>query len=226
MSLWAIVVAAGRGERFGSRKQFVAVRGRMVVEWALSRLAACPSLAGLVAVLPDGAPPLALDVARGKPLRIVRGGPSRALSVRSGLGALPADYPDDRPVLVHDGVRPCVEPTAVERLIAEAGKDPCGGLLAVPVSDSLKRAVGDRVEESIERRGLWRAQTPQLFPRGVLQMALARPGAEAAGDEAELAAALGLKPRLVLGSESNLKITRPEDLVLAEAVLALQEASC
>lgn len=223
MNLWAIVVAAGRGERFGGRKQFATLRGRMVVEWALERLAACPSIAGLVVVLPPDPPALPGTAVGGKPLRAVRGGASRARSVHLGLRALPGDYAPQRPVLVHDGVRPCVEPADVERLIAEVGADPAGGLLALPLSDSLKREAEGRVEASVARTGLWRAQTPQLFPFQTLLRALELPGAEDAGDEAEAVIRLGLRPRLIPGAESNLKITRPEDLGLAETILAWQE---
>ncbi len=223
MSLWAIVVAAGRGERFGARKQFAMLRGRMVVEWALERLAACPSIAGLVVVLPPEPPPLRGTAVGGKPLRAVQGGASRALSVRLGLSALPDDYEPERPVLVHDGVRPCVQPAVVERLIAEVGADPAGGLLALPLGDSLKREAEGRVEASVARSGLWRAQTPQMFPLRTLLGALELPGAEEAADEAEAVSRLGLRPQLIPGAESNLKITRSEDLGLAEAVLGWQE---
>lgn len=226
MSIWAIVVAAGRGERFGGSKQFAPLRGRMVVEWSLSRLAACPSVAGLVLVLPAlDAPGIASEAVRGKPLRRTLGGSTRALSVLAGLRALPEHYPADGPVLVHDAVRPCIEPEAVERLILEVGNDPAGGILALPVADSLKRASGERIEESVSRERLWRAQTPQLFPKSLLERALAAEWGEGAGDEAEAVSRLGLRPRLVLGAESNLKITRPEDLRLAAAILADQEAS-
>lgn len=226
MNVWAIVVAAGRGERFGGPKQFATLRGRMVVEWSLLRLAACPSVVGLVVVLPSHeAPSIPGQAARGKPLRLAEGGATRALSVLAGLRALPRDYPEDGPVLVHDAVRPCVEPGTVERLIAEAGGDPAGGLLGLPLADSLKRADGDRVEAAVPREGLWRAQTPQLFPRALLERALAAEGGEGAGDEAEAVGRLGLRPRLILGAESNLKITRPEDLRLAAAILAAQEGA-
>ncbi|MBK6803501.1 MAG: 2-C-methyl-D-erythritol 4-phosphate cytidylyltransferase [Betaproteobacteria bacterium] len=139
----------------------------------------------------------------------------------------------DRPdwILVHDAARPCVPAEALQRLVDTLGGDPVGGLLAVPVADTLKHGDGaadePRVVRTEDRRQLWQAQTPQMFRYGVLQRACAEPGAIEATDESSLVERLAARgactmPRLVIGSRANLKITWPEDFALAAAILAAQ----
>jgi 2-C-methyl-D-erythritol 4-phosphate cytidylyltransferase len=137
-------------------------------------------------------------------------------------------------VLVHDAARPCVPVDALRRLVAELAAEEVGGLLAIPVADTLKRAtpVGDggpRVLRTVDRKRLWQAQTPQMFRAGVLRAALAAPGALEATDEAAAVEALAATgacapPRLVVGSALNLKVTYPADLTLAAAILRAQES--
>jgi 2-C-methyl-D-erythritol 4-phosphate cytidylyltransferase len=134
----------------------------------------------------------------------------------SGLG-------DDDWVLVHDAARPCLPARALERLLEAVAGDAVGGLLAVRVADTLKRGdADDRVVETVPRSGLWQAQTPQMFRRGLLLRALDQAGADVT-DEAGAVEALGLRPRLVPGDPRNVKITFPEDLDLAETILAAAE---
>ncbi len=218
--------AAGRGLRFDARspKQYWSVAGRTILEHTLERLLAHPAIeAVIVAIAADDARFPHLPVASDPRVQHVIGGAERADSVRAGLAALPVAVEAGHAVLVHDAARPCLRPELLDRLLACAD-EPAGALLALPVVDTLKRSVGEsqaRVAETVDRRHYWRAQTPQLFPRGLLQRALdaaAREGRQVT-DEAMAAEALALAPRLVEGSEDNRKLTRPEDLVLIAAWL-------
>jgi 2-C-methyl-D-erythritol 4-phosphate cytidylyltransferase len=146
------------------------------------------------------------------------GGASRRDSVLNGLvGAASAVDPNDW-VLVHDAARPCVGKPELRRLIEEAGKDAVGGILAVPVADTLKRADDERrIVATESREGLWQAQTPQMFRHGMLMRALRE--AEHATDEAAAVELLGYKPRLIESSTKNLKVTFPADLEIAAGIL-------
>lgn len=223
---WTVVVAAGRGVRFGGHipKQFVSVLGKPLLQHTMERIAACEAVRGLVVVLPaDLTAPIPAEIF-GKPVRRAAGGAERVDSVRSGLAALPSGLTDDDPVLVHDGARPCVRAADIERLIERGAGHPAGALLAVPVRDTLKRADGDgQVSETLPRQQIWRAQTPQVFAIGVLRRALARAGGAEITDEAAAVEALGLKPLLVPGSEDNIKVTTESDLLMAEWILKHQE---
>jgi len=146
------------------------------------------------------------------------GGQTRAESVANGLRAAATAAADDDWILVHDAARPCLTPQLVERLVAELAADPVGGLLAIPVADTLKRAdAGQRVAATESREGLWQAQTPQMFRYRLLADALA--ACSAVTDEAGAVEALGLKPKLVPGENTNLKVTFPADLGIAEWIL-------
>jgi 2-C-methyl-D-erythritol 4-phosphate cytidylyltransferase len=150
------------------------------------------------------------------------GGQERSHSVRNGLAAL-ADHADpDHWVLVHDAARPCLPRQDLDRLLSELGPHPVGGLLATPAADTLKRADSSRdVQQTVDRAGLWRALTPQMFRYGRLCEALDR--AHAAGriptDEAQAIEWLGDRPQLVEGAAANLKITSAADLAIAAALL-------
>ncbi len=222
---WAVVVAAGRGVRFGGQipKQFVPVLGKPLLQHAIERIAACTSVEGLVVVLPgEVTAPLPQEI-RGKPVRRAAGGAERVDSVRNGLSALPADLEDAIHVLVHDGARPCVRVADVERLLDRGCAHPAGALLAVPVRDTLKRADGDgQVSATLPRHQIWRAQTPQVFPLGLLRSALAGARGTEVTDEASAIEALGLRPLLVPGSEDNIKVTTESDLLMAEWILSCQ----
>jgi 2-C-methyl-D-erythritol 4-phosphate cytidylyltransferase len=140
--------------------------------------------------------------------------------VLNGLQALAGVIAAEDWVLVHDAARPCLSRELLERLLAELESDPVGGLLAVPVADTLKRAGQDgRVHHTEPREGLWRAQTPQMFRYGLLCQALQAMGTDAPTDEAQAVEFLGHAPKLVLGDSHNLKVTYPEDLVMAELIL-------
>ncbi|GMU43493.1 MAG: 2-C-methyl-D-erythritol 4-phosphate cytidylyltransferase [Xanthomonadales bacterium] len=219
---WVVVPAAGSGRRFGRAlpKQYAIIDGRPLLWWTLARLAAVPPVTGLLVVLAPGDPrwPGWAGFA-GKPVLTAPGGSERADSVLAGLRALPKAVADTDLVLVHDAARPCVRGEDIVRLLAECGT--CGGLLATPVRDTLKRAVDGVVADTVDRRDLWRALTPQCFRRGELIAALE--AARAAGrnptDEAQAIEWSGGRPRLVEGAEDNLKVTTERDLALAAWIL-------
>jgi len=146
------------------------------------------------------------------------GGASRRDSVLNGLVAAASAVDPNDWMLVHDAARPCLGKTELQRLIADAGGDEVGGILAVPVSDTLKRADDEqRIVETESRDGLWRAQTPQMFRHGMLLRAL-RDSAHVT-DDASAVEALGYKPKLIEGSTKNLKVTFAADLEIAERIL-------
>lgn len=213
----------------GRPKQYLQVHGQSLIEHSLDAFLQLGWIDGVVAVLPRGDDVLmTLPVSRKPRLHMATGDVTRAQSVLSGLRRVSelAVSEDDRTfVLVHDAARPCVVRKDIERLRDEAS-DEQGGLLAVPLADTLKRAEKDHVKETIDRRALWRAQTPQLFRLDLLRQALE--ACEATGkdvtDEASAMEAGGQRPRLVNGSQSNIKVTFPEDLALAEFWLARQES--
>jgi len=222
---WAVLPAAGRGDRFGTNtpKQYLKVHGRAVLSWSLRALLAERSIrAVVVAVAPGDRRFRRLPEARDARVRSCIGGARRELSVAHALECLASEARDDDWVLVHDAARPCLHRDDLKRLLARAGRDPAGGLLAAPVADTLKRGGADgRVYDTVVREDLWRALTPQLFRFGVLRRALALCLArgQAVTDESSAVEALGLKPVLVPGRTDNIKVTRPEDLRLAAAVL-------
>ena len=222
---WAVVAAAGRGERFGGRrpKQYAPLLGRPVLSWSLRALLVEPAIDGImVAIASDDRRFPRLPEARDGRVRSCRGGARRELSVASALRALESGARDHDWVLVHDAARPCLQRADLRALIADVGDDAVGGLLAVPLSDTLKVADRSRrCERTVPREDLWRALTPQMFRYGVLRRALALclDRERSVTDESAAVELLGLRPRLVVGRADNLKVTRPEDLALAAAVL-------
>ena len=222
--LFALVPCAGSGSRAGATlpKQYVEVAGRPLVAHTLAALASVPRLSRiLVVVAPDDAHFEGLPSMPEDPrISLARcGGATRAATVAAGLaklaglGAGPNDW-----VLVHDAARCLVRAEWVEALIEACRGDGIGGLLALPVADTLKQADGDRAVATLSREDVWQAQTPQMFRIGVLGDALAR--APKATDEASAIEAIGLRPKLVPGSAENLKVTHPADFSIAEALLA------
>ena len=222
---WAVVPAAGGGVRFGGEvpKQFAALGSTTVLEAALAPLIAAPDISVIVLVLAAHDTQGHALVERLQPrVRSAEGGAVRAQSVRNGLAALAASASDDDWVLVHDAARPCLPALDLERLMRELKDDPVGGILAAPIGDTVKQDSGSgHIERTVDRGGLWRALTPQMFRFGLLRAAL--DAALGAGldvtDDAAAIERAGFKPRLIAGSASNIKITRPDDLAMAEAIL-------
>lgn len=216
--------AAGAGRRFGPAvpKQYASLAGRTVIEWALRPFVGDPRCAGIVvAISPDDThwPHIA---SRLPSIRTAPGGAERSHSVRNGLLALSALAADEDWVLVHDAARPCLTPEDLDRLWTRLSSHPVGGLLATPTADTLKRSDGADVAETVDRSELWRALTPQMFRYGALCKAL--DAAVASGrsptDESQAIEWQGAAPQLVEGATSNIKITRAEDLLVAEAALS------
>ena len=220
---FAIVPAAGSGSRFGAEKpkQYLTLLGRPLIYHTLAALCACPAIDRVWVVLsPEDDWWGQYDWTElGPKLETVKcGGATRAASVTNGLEAAAMAAADDDWVLVHDAARPCLSQPLLAALVGELADDPVGGILAVPVADTLKRAdTEQRVAATEPRDGLWQAQTPQMFRYALLREALAR--STDVTDEAGAVEALGLKPKLVKSATTNLKVTYPADLGMAEWIL-------
>lgn len=222
----AILPAAGKGTRAGVAKQFVELAGRPLLVHAAAAAAACPDVAGLVIAAPAGEEDRVrnLLVAHGLGSRlraVVAGGAERADSVRAALAAA-GDAPY---VAIHDAARPFATAALFSRVLA-AARDHGAALAALPATDTVKRADGERVLATLDRRELWLAQTPQAFRTELLREAYDRAGAGAsrATDEASLVEALGHPVQLVPGDKENSKVTDPADLERARALLERLEA--
>lgn len=220
---FALVPAAGSGARFGAEtpKQYLSLAGRPLIHHTLAALCRCSQIEQVWVVLSPGDEWWGAEdwSALGPKLHPVYcGGATRAVSVANGLDALAETLGADDWVLVHDAARPCLSASMLGALLDTLDQDPVGGLLAVPVADTLKRADADqRVTATAPRDGLWQAQTPQMFRFGLLRQVLA--GATAVTDEASAIEAAGYSPRLVRSEMTNLKVTFPADLRLAELIL-------
>ena len=223
--VWAVVPAAGRGERFAAAvpKQYAPLVGASVLEWSLRALLSEPRFAGIVVALAPGDPrwpPLAAGLADAR-LHTATGGASRQASVQGALDRLATLAAPDDWVFVHDAARPCLSAGELAALLAALDAGAAGAVLAAPVVDTLKRERAGVCAETVDRQGLWRALTPQVFPLALLREALQ--GAARAGvtvtDEAQAVERLGLQPQLVPGSPFNIKITRQEDLEAAARIL-------
>ena len=216
MRIVAILVAAGSGTRFGTEtpKQFVMVAGKPVIRHAAEALAAHACMVQPVgeAILID---PALQGVARCLP--VIPGGETRQDSVRAGLEALAPHHPDS--VLVHDAARPVIPQGTVPALLA-ALKEATGAIPAAPVADTLKRVMRGVITETVPRSGLFRAQTPQAFRFAAL-LAAHRSGLTGATDDAYLLEAAGETVEVVPGSDDNIKLTYPEDLIRLERIMAV-----
>lgn len=233
MRYFVVMPAAGSGQRFAAAtpKQYAPLAGSTVIEQALARFEADPDCAGIVvAVSPADATWPAIAARRTRVIETAAGGEQRAHSVRNALRALAEHARDDDWIMVHDAARPCLTTADIQLLKRELAAHPVGGLLAVPVADTLKRALEPRshvthVDETVDRSGLWRAVTPQVFRLGALLRALE--AAIAAGrlptDEAQAIEWSGQRPQLVAGRADNIKVTTAEDLAIASAILGLQQ---
>lgn len=218
----ALVPAAGQGVRFGSSlpKQYLPLLGRPLMWYALAALAQLPIIEQVAVVIqPDDIWFDRFDWEFAKITAYRVGGASRAQSVRAGLeqiGACENDW-----VIVHDAARCCITSALLMRLIDALVDDPVGGLLALPVADTIKRANAEfKASATLARNNLWLAQTPQMFRAGMLSRALAQAPLKKMTDEASALEFLGFSPRLILGEVSNFKVTLPTDLPLAEAILS------
>lgn len=220
----ALIPAAGVGARMaaGSPKQYLNIAGKPMLRHALDAFLSSPLIAHIYVVVSmddgwiDGViPEHGVTVLR-------CGGATRMESILNGLQALQGVLQDDDQVLVHDAARPGLTSSLIAKLIAEVGDHPAGGLLALPVVDTVKRAgPGNVSAATVPRDGLWLAQTPQMFSCALLRRALSEATDPAAiTDDASAVEALGLSPKLVEGHPRNLKVTLPRDIQTAELYLA------
>lgn len=220
----ALIPAAGIGARFGTDKpkQYVEIGGKTVLEHTVCIFQNHPSIDMTVVVvspedvLADGFQTAFAGVEVWK-----IGGRTRAETVRNGVEKLLetglAAETDN--ILVHDAARCCLPSEALTRLIEQAGNAAEGGILAIPVADTLKRAEGGRISATVERTSLWQAQTPQLFQAGLLHRALAAANLEGITDEASAVEKLGVRPLLIQGDVRNLKLTQPQDAYIVRLLL-------
>ena len=213
----AVVVAAGSGSRAGGAKQWRLLGGKPVIRWSVQALLEAGARDLVVVVTPGSEAEATNALAGLSGWRAIAGGEERAESVRNGLRALGG--PADRPVLVHDAARPFLGHAVIARCL-EALETADGAMPALPVADSLRRVEDRVVAGSVEREGLWRAQTPQAFRLKTLVDAYAAwPAGETATDEATVVQRAGGRVRIVEGDARLMKLTYPEDFAMAEALL-------
>lgn len=221
----ALIPAAGRGTRYGGDvlKQYLPVGGKAVLAHAIRAFQFHPLIRSITVVVADDDKMFASAVgALSASVETVTGGDTRAQSVRNGLAFISDRYPATDWVLVHDAARPCLSAERLDHLLEVGMRSDDGAILAIPVADTLKRAGEDNeIIATVDRCQLWAAQTPQLFRLGALIKAIdmAQNNDHVLTDEASAMEFVGAKPKLVLGSAANIKITRPGDLALAEAWL-------
>ncbi len=245
-NLWGVMPAAGIGARMQTAqsqhaslpKQYLPLAGKTIIELSLERLLAVPSMKQVAVCLnPADEHWQHLSITASSQLLAVDGGRERCDSVLNGLEALSPFAGENDWVLVHDAARPCVTRQSIERLLQSLDGDSVGGILGVPVSDTLKSlpsATGKTntetetvfsIDRTVDRSLLWQAHTPQLFRFGLLKQCLteALENQFQVTDEASALEFCGYHPRLIEDRRDNLKITRPEDLALAEAILNYQK---
>ncbi len=221
----ALIPAAGKGTRIGEStpKQYVLLNGKPMLQYPLQTLSSMASIDHVYVVID------ARDQFWGQhvwpdfngKLTVLRcGGASRAQSVLNGLNAMTQNMADDAWVLVHDAARPGLQTSDVTRLIHAVAQDTVGGLLALPLPDTLKQGdAAHRTLKTLPRENLWLAQTPQMFRYALLKRALNALPTDAVTDEAQAIEALGLQPKLVAGSAANFKVTYPGDIALMQKIL-------
>lgn len=224
---WIVVPAAGIGARMAAScpKQYLPLAGKTVIEHTLERLLNLPAVAGIYLVLSaEDVYWNNLPLAKNNRIHRVVGGIERSDSVLNALEQLRTQASLDDWVLVHDAARPCIHAQSIMYLVNQLKDHPVGGILGVPVSDTLKYVVDSVIDSTADRRFLWQAQTPQMFRFGLLRDCLQRGLVEGKliTDEASALEAYGYQPLMVHGRSDNIKITRPEDLAIAAMILQQQ----
>ena len=226
---WGIVPAAGIGSRMKADKpkQYLPLSNTTVIECSLNHLLHLPVISSVVvAISCDDSYWKTLDISANQRLTVIDGGTERSQSVLNALEFLSQKARRDDWVLVHDAARPCVHPSDIIKLINTLKEHPVGGLLASPVRDTMKRVTDDlQVINTIERRNLWQALTPQMFRFGLLHQALKESLDKnfPVTDESSAIEQAGYTPQMVEGRSDNIKITHPSDLGLAEIYLNAQK---
>lgn len=227
--VWAVVPAAGTGSRMQADrpKQYLLLNNQPVIFHTLQRLVSHPLIEGIVIALSANDPYWpSLNLPSHWPIHTTRGGDERADSVSNALAFLKTLSQEDPWVLVHDAARPCIRHSDIDSMLQELGNDPVGGILGVPLSETVKRVNTDNtIAATVDRTGLWRASTPQMFRLRGLADALtqAKQCNIIVTDEASAMEFMGLSPKMVAGHADNIKITLPQDLALAALFLQQQE---
>lgn len=226
---WFVIPAAGIGARMGANKpkQYLMLGDKTILEHTLLRILTLPNLAGIVVPLSsEDSFWTSLTILQHPLVHTIHGGANRADSVLNGLDYLADKAHDLDWVLVHDAARPCVTQSSIEKLCDDLADSNVGGILAVSVSDTLKQVANkNEIQNTIDRSFLWQAQTPQMFRYKLLRDCLTQSIAnkETITDESSAIELCGYKPHVVEGRNDNIKITRPDDLLLAEFILKQQE---
>lgn len=222
----AVVVAAGVGSRMGAKtpKQYLMLAGKTMLEMSVEAMLAESRIERLIVVISPSdliGQTLTFTDPRVEVARV--GGTTRAMSVKNGITYSAAGTGDW--VLIHDAARPCLAASDLSKLIDTCIAEDQGGILAIRVNDTLKAVNEDgEIEKTVPRDGMWAAQTPQMFKADILNDALEKAGS-AVTDEASALEFVGLKPMVIEGSSTNIKVTRPEDLWIAQAILDGRTAS-
>ena len=226
---FAVVPAAGVGKRMSADrpKQYLTLQGKTILEHTIERLLNVEKIECIVVVVSEHDDYWQdLTVLNDQRVNVAIGGAERSISVLNGLMHLKSQCDDNDWILVHDVVRPCIEAGDVERLIETLASTDVGGILAIPMSDTVKQVDDEgKVQGTIDRNILWRAQTPQMFRYSLLLNALEQgiDQGESITDEASAVEMAGFSLAVVAGARSNIKVTRPEDLALAEFFLTMQK---
>ena len=220
IKFWAVVPAAGVGKRMNADrpKQYLQLNDKTVIEHTLMRLLNADVFTAVAVAISEEDPYWPeLAIATHEKVITAAGGKERADSVLSALKAIRTLASDDDWVLVHDAARPCITTTDIKHLIETLKNDEVGGILALSSHDTLKSVQGNCIVDTLDRSHIWRALTPQMFRYGLLKTALEEAeGNPAITDEASALELKGLQPKIVEGRPDNIKITRPEDLALAQ----------
>ena len=229
--IWSVVPAAGIGSRVGANmpKQYIRVNGISIIEHTLKKLASCAEIEKIVVALSsDDEYFINLSTVNEYPIHLVEGGAERSDSVLAGLEYLRTQADDNDWVLVHDAARPCILQNDITRLISTLKTHKVGGILGLPVRDTMKRVSSNtEISKTIDRESLWHALTPQMFRIGMLYDALIECKNKNLNvtDEASAIEQVGLKPLMVEGRSCNIKVTQPDDLQLAAFYLGQQEVN-
>lgn len=227
MKYCALIPAAGLGSRMKGAlpKQYLQLDGRPLLWHTLAALSSHPKIMHIALILQANDTHFLPEIYENIPgFAKVNfyycGGETRAETVTNGLTAMQSLVTPKSWILVHDAARPCLSSTQIDKLIEEVGEDQVGGVLGIPVADTIKRVDTElHIQDTVSREGLWLVQTPQMFRYALLKEALVK--SPMVTDEASAIEALGYKPRMVLSSHNNLKVTYPSDLALAEAILMM-----
>ncbi|MFQ5659179.1 MAG: 2-C-methyl-D-erythritol 4-phosphate cytidylyltransferase [Gammaproteobacteria bacterium] len=226
---WAVIPAAGAGARMGADrpKQYLRIGGKCLLAYALEHFCRHPRITGVVVALAEGDPYWpGLPISTHEKIIMATGGEQRCHSVLNSLRRLAHHAQPDDWVLVHDAARPCLRSEDIDYLMQELAGHPVGGLLALPVQDTMKRADSENeISETVDRQGLWHALTPQMFRFAKLTQALTQAIGrdQMVTDEAQAMELSGVRPKLLTGHPGNIKVTHRGDLPVAELFLLQQE---